>query len=504
MKYLLSFFVIVVFFATSTFCYSQKLAANYKCACAKIGLNNSWADSNKISCYLIPVSKNSLKPSNKKLSLAVVVAPALNKHEEEPMLYLHGGPGIATLGNVPRYLQSSTWKLIREKRSLIFFDYRGTGFSEPELCPGINDSLDAFLKTNPTDEAKQLYTVSLYKKCRGQMILNGTDISAFNSIQLAADADAIRRELQIANWNIYGVSFGTRVALNMLRNHSKNIKSVILDSPWPPNAPWADFVHPFAACFTVLEKNIASDPVLFSKFHSLRNDFAKAVKRLNNNPAILKSGNDTTESNYSGDDFAWSIWKAMLNPKSIPFVPLAINEIANSNDSILPLWKTAFSSPNIFGKYSEAQDRAIICFEGRPTTEEESQRSLLLKYPEFSSFNTAFNEGICNALRPDKAQKKIFAPVVSNKPVLILAGEYDPVCPPLFAEITAKTLSKSTLIILPAASHAAVHADDCIRNIANSFISNPIVKPQINCVKDRLKIKFITDNLMGALNNYKN
>jgi pimeloyl-ACP methyl ester carboxylesterase len=210
------------------------------------------------------------------------------------------------------------------------------------------------------------------------------------------------------------------------------------------------------------------------------------------------------ETNYSGDDFAWSVWKAMLNPKSIPFVPLAIHEIANGNDSILPIWKTAFSSPNAFGKYSEAQDRAIICFEGRPTTEEESQQSLLLKYPEFSSFNTAFNEGICNAFRPEVAGKKIFAPVVSNKPVLILAGEYDPVCPPLFAEITAKTLSKSTLIIVPSASHAAVFADDCIRNITNSFISNPTVKPQINCVKDRLKIKFVTEDLMKALKNFKN
>ncbi len=36
------------------------------------------------------------------------------------------------------------------------------------------------------------------------MMLKGTDISTFSSIQLAADADAIRRELQIATWNVYG------------------------------------------------------------------------------------------------------------------------------------------------------------------------------------------------------------------------------------------------------------------------------------------------------------
>jgi hypothetical protein len=96
--------------------------------------------------------------------------------------------------------------------------------------------------------------------------------------------------------------------------------------------------------------------------------------------------------------------------------------------------------------------------------------------------------------------KKIFEPVVSDIPVLILSGEYDPVCPPLFGEITAKTLRNSTFIVVPSASHAAIHLNDCVRNIAGNFILHPENKLSTECINDQPKIKFITEDLAGHLN----
>jgi len=485
------------FFAENSFCQQNK----YLCPCNKIGLNAAWADSNKISCYLIPVEKNFSKSSAGKFYLAVAVAPPLTKTNEAPLLYLHGGPGIATVENVPKYLKSKTWKTLREKHSLIFFDYRGTGFSEPALCPGIKDSLFVFSKTNPTAKQKKDYEVTLYKKCRGQHLKEGIDISSFSAAQLAADAEAIRKSLQIADWNVYGVSFGTTVALNMIRNHSKHVKAVILDSPFPPNAPWLDYVRPFDTCFKVMEKNIAADPIAAAAFPALRNDFVKAVKRLNKVPYKIGFGNFSYD--VTGDDFAWVIWSAMLSPKAIPIVPIAIKEVANGNDLILSKLIGVFGQPNSYGKFSETQSRAIMCFEGRPRKAEDSEASLRLHYPDFVSFISAFDEAICNVWRPDIATEKIFKPVVSNVPVLILSGEYDPVCPPVFGDITAATLSKSVHLVVPSASHAAIHADDCIRNIAVGFLLNPSEKIDEKCVSERMKINFVTADLMKVLNGFK-
>ena len=482
---------------------SEILHTPFLCDCSAFGFSTTWADSNKVSCFTIPVPRNSLSPESGHYSLAVVVAKALENTKQLPLLYLHGGPGIATVENVKRYLGSPTWKLLRENRDILFFDYRGTGFSEPSLCGSLEDSLAAYMMTNPNEEQIETKEISLYRECREAMIAKDIHLADFTSHQLAADAEAIRTTLHIPQWNIYGVSFGTTVALNILRSFPMHVTSAILDSPFPPNAPWNDFVRPFDTCFTVLEKNILQDPSL-GQFHSIRKDYVKAVTRLNNNPVDLAKASDadTTRQFFSGDDFAWSIWSAMLRPATIPYVPLAIREIANGNDSILPLWSTAFNSPDAYGKFSAAQSHAILCYEARPQKEEDKEAYLLTRYPDFSSFNSAYDTRLCEAWRPEVPNKEIFEPVVSDIPVLILSGEFDPVCPPVFGDIAARTLGNSTHIIVPSASHAAIHADDCLRHLAHDFLKSPHHKPDAECVYQRKKIAFVTEDLASALKNY--
>ena len=471
---------------------------NYQCVCSDIGIDQQWADSNKVTCYFIPVVRDVINKSSGNFHLAVVVTPSLRKAKEKPLLYLHGGPGIATLENVPRYLNLKTWKKLRQNRQLIFFDYRGTGFSEPFLCPDIQDSLAMLATKNLPPEETQKHKTDLYRKCRMQLTSDDIDVSTFNSFQLAKDAEAIRSALQIDKWNIYGVSYGTTVALNLLRNHGDHVSAMILDSPFPPNAPWLDFVRPFDASFKVLEKKIAEDGEVFSKFPSVRNDFVKAVIRLNETPVKIIF-TDSTRQSFSGDDFAWSIWTALLKPSAIPLVPLVIHDVASGNDSFLSEWVTAFSNPDAFGKYSEFQSNAILCYEAQPRTEDDTRSALLAKYPDFTSFNIDFDGDLCNAWQPESAGNHFFEPVVSDVPVLILSGEYDPVCPPIFGQITSQTLPASTFVVIPAASHGAIHTDDCVRNIATDFLLRPSKKLSLTCIDKRQKINFVTDNLIEAL-----
>lgn len=494
-------FFVAILLAVFSNVYSQP--NNFECPCSKIGIDSTWADSNKVSCYLIPVQRDVSNKSAGKFNLAVLMAPALNKTNETPLLYLHGGPGIATLENVPRYLKSKTWDGLRKDRPLIFFDYRGTGNSEPALCPEIQDSLAAAFSKNLSPVEMDAYKIDLYKKCRMQLLADGIDVASFNSFQLAADAESIRKALQIKKWNVYGVSFGTTVALNLLRNNGQHINSMILDSPFPPNAPWLDFVRPFETSFKVLEKNIANDQAASSAFPSVRKDFVNAVERLNQTPFKITINEEGATYPFTGNDFAWSIWNALLKPDVIPLVPLALKEVANGNDSILSAWVAAFSNPNSFGKFSELQSKAILCYEGKPKTEEDTKASLLNKYPDFASFNIDFEGELCAAWQPASAGPQTFEPVVSDVPVLILSGEYDPVCPPVFGEITAKTLSGSTFVIVPAASHAAIHVDDCIREMAEGFLKSPSTKPSLSCVTNRQRIKFINKNLQQALTDMK-
>ena len=161
------------------------------------------------------------------------------------------------------------------------------------------------------------------------------------------------------------------------------------------------------------------------------------------------------------------------------------------------------ATPNTFGKFSEQQNNAILCYESKPKTADDTKAALLAKYPDFSSFYMEFEGDICGAWQPEALAKRAFEPLLSNVPVLILSGEYNPVCPPAFGKLTAKTLPRSTFIIVPTASHAAIHVDDCLRNIADTFLSTPAIKPAISCISGRSKINFVTGNLIKALSDYK-
>ncbi len=62
----------------------------------------------------------------------------------------------------------------------------------------------------------------------------GTDLAAYNSLENAADIEALRTALGYDQINLYGVSYGTLLALHALRLYPGALRSVILDGVVPP------------------------------------------------------------------------------------------------------------------------------------------------------------------------------------------------------------------------------------------------------------------------------
>ncbi len=472
--------------------------------CKKIGLDKVWAEANDISCYLIPVERNFATPRGETYSLAVAVAPALNATPKEPLLYLHGGPGIATLENMPRYLRSETFSQLRENHALIFFDYRGTGFSEPSFCTTLSLSLWAISNTNSTRGELISRTTSAYVKCKEESLKLGVHVADFSTVQSAADAETIRRRLGIEYWNIYAVSHGTTVALNMMRSFPDHIRSVILDSPFPPNAPRMDFIHPFDSAFKALQARLNRDSKLSKMFPSIKNDFVKVTDRLRkaaSTQATSKRAGADLKYAFDERNFVWAVWRAMLDPKTIPLVPSALKEMAEGSDEVFLKWSKLLNNPNSFGKFSLAQSKAILLFESKPRFEEETEEYLLKNFPDFAGFiDPGLEASLIKAFRPDSPSQEYFKPVRSSIPTLVFSGEFDPVCPPSFARTTAKTLTIASIIVVPDASHAAIHADDCTRGIGKEFYLNPAKKPTVKCLGERKPIEFVTSEILAHPN----
>ena len=126
-----------------------------------------------------------------------------------------------------------------QNRDLILLDQRGTGYSEPTLdCP-------EFAEVDEQENPGAL--------CYDRLTEEGINLAAYNTQENAADVADLRVALGIEEWDLLGISYGTRLALEVMRRHPEGVHAVILDSPFPPNADTpVDEVYSFIDALTEL------------------------------------------------------------------------------------------------------------------------------------------------------------------------------------------------------------------------------------------------------------
>lgn len=465
----------------------------FQCKCSTIGIDSLWADTSTVLCYKIPVNQIYGNDKSGKLYLSAICAKKTGRSEHDPLLYLHGGPGLVTLDNAQRYLNDPYWQSLRENHDIIMFDYRGTGYSEPSICEDILDSLANFEKSNPSQDEYKLKKMELYLECSSKLTAKQIDLNGFTSFQMAADAEEIRKALQIQNWNLYGISYGTMVSLLYIRHFSESVKSAILDSPFPPNAPSFDFVRTMNSALQTIQIKVSENVLTNDKRKDVIENFKTIASRLDKEPAKFNG------ADFNGEDFANAMVSAFYKTDVVPLIPLALYEFAQGNDSLLQVFVDNMSSTEAYGKYNEIQSALITCFECKPRTSDETPESLESAYPHLASLSMADDIELCYSFRPERPDSSFYLPVKSDIPVLVMVGEYDPGTPPFYAEAAVEKLSNATLIVASNASHAVMYSSDCVFNTMKSFVEDPSIKPDLSCLQGVEEIKFITKDLKREL-----
>jgi pimeloyl-ACP methyl ester carboxylesterase len=184
-------------------------------------------------CGVLVVPENRGKPDGRMIRLPVAILPSLSEPPAaDPLVYMEGGPGGAALPTTQLLLDAG----LNRARDVIVMGQRGTRYAEPALmCPEI-DQFHTRLAALPYDDAAtgQL-SVEAARACRARLAGAGIELSAYNTTESAADFADLRVALNIAAWNVYGVSYGTDLALTYMREHPQGIRSVTIDSVVPPH-----------------------------------------------------------------------------------------------------------------------------------------------------------------------------------------------------------------------------------------------------------------------------
>jgi len=453
----------------------------------------------QLSCGYVTVPEDRGTNDGKTVRLAVAIFRSpkyLHSVDPDPVLRLEGGPGGPSLSDWAQYVTAANYNSLFFKyfdHDLIMFDQRGTGYSTPSLkCPEL-----IALQQDSAAGSQQTYEQAA-QACYTRLVSSGIDLSSFNTLQNAADVADIVHALGYKQMTIYGVSYGTRLALTVMRLYPSVVHAVVLDSVYPPQDNRTQLPSDAQRVFTVLFQGCARDPNCNARYPNLQSVFYNLVAQLNAHPISFSTVDLTTNkqytiSSFAGDDLVGWLFSSLYATSIIPALPQTIYQIKNHDYTQL---SEIYGEVGFDDTISDGLFYSTECSEDYPfitqqdiTNSEQGVAPQIAKVLGQEGEEEEYN--VCQfwKVQPVPAAQK--QPVVSSLPTLVLAGEYDPITPPSNAQDTASHLSHSYLFTFPGQGHGQEYSSDCSDQIIAAFEDNPYQAPDSSCISQMTEPAFL-------------
>lgn len=428
----------------------------------------------------LTVPENWNTPTEKNVKLAIAILKSSNPNTlKEPVVFLQGGPGGSTISAVWPWTNHP----IRKDRDIILIDLRGTGFSEPRLCPDLGkEYLDVLAKNYSADEDID-QRIKAAINCKNSLEERAIDLNAYNSKFIAKDLNALKKALGYISWNVYGVSYGTRIALEYAREFPEDITNLVLDSTIPPNAPYySQNTSNYRRALEILFDKCAKDPQCNQNYPELKSTLKETITKLDQNPLIVPVDKNITASKefaFNSQDMMIAIHQGLYSQKLFEVLPLMIKEFNEGNKEMISALVSSLAARLSldYGTYYCVVCNETIPFNSFQEYKKNNEKSKLA--PKGLSFYKA-EFSICEKWNTKSLDSTINKPVTFNKPSLIFSGEFDPITPPSYGRLTAKTLSNSFNLEVPSYGHGSSFSP-CSKNSIVSFLNNPSAKPDPSC-----------------------
>jgi pimeloyl-ACP methyl ester carboxylesterase len=453
-----------------------------------------------VVCGYLTVPEDRSKPDGRMIRIFVMRVPAVSANPRpDPIVVLSGGPGGGGSFEFPSRIKSG----MNADREMILVDQRGTHLADPLLgCADYDEALNRDASIGIMSAAAATADIAATKACGDRFRAAGIDLSAYNTKENAADLADLRVALGIQSWNMYGVSYGTKLALVSLRDHPQGIRSMIVDSVSPPNlniakewwsAPAESFRAIFAAC--------RAQAACAAAFPTLEADFFATVKRLDAAPVVVETKDASgAPATLHVDAFSFAYTVIDITEHGDPAViPKMIADMARGNsDLVAKAMLTEQTPAPIVGLGGLGLAFTVFCAEGANlTTEQEALAASKAVLPEFpdSVFSLQPKQGRlfqqCPVWDVEDADPSMMTPVVSDVPVLILEGAFDAATAPSWVGLITPGLKAHQLVPMPFTGHSVYGKSPCAAQIAAGFLASPTQPVDTTCTEQATR-PFVT------------
>lgn len=410
-------------------------------------------------CATVSVPDVHSQPNGKRIEIFLAVLPSLARRPEpDPLFLFAGGPGQAASdqGRVAMALND-----IRKTRQIVLVDQRGTGKSKTLTCDATEeaknkDSLAEALNPDPVSIEKD------WAKCLATMKGNP---ATHRTDDYVDDLELVRKGLGYGKINVWGGSYGSRVALRYMKRFPASIRTAMLDGVAPTTLHLPD--DAMASSEAQLKAALAAcaESKACSKAHpDLSGTLDALIAKLRATPQPVTLIHPATGKPLSGtvtDRAVISfLWPLLYQPDAARMIPELINSATAGN--FAPMAATTLASSIGETDLSVVQRFAVMCAEdmlGRSAPAME----------RFKSLSDVFY-GFCKSFPHGKVEPEFFEPTTSDIPTLLFSGTLDPVTPPSQGTLAAKTLTQSKHIIAGGAGHIVLQ-QACARRLMSKFLT---------------------------------
>ena len=371
-----------------------------------------------------------------------------------------GGPGgdlylTSDYGGFDEYRT----EILGDDGVLILMDQRGTWSARPflgcaeeyEAHGSDHDSAYGPMQEVLSPEQQTEREIAALRDCLERLREDGVQVTAYTTAAAADDVEDIRQLLGIEQWHLIGVSYGTRLALEVIRRHPQGVASAVLDSPFPYDAWKTPPFYPAASMLKRVDEQCRQQEDCRLRHGSVVDNITQVLAMAAETPL---TANFSAQDEYGGE-FTEQVFltprdiigefTALEDEAVVEKIPSISRELAEGNADALNGLYSGGAGFGIEKEFADMLYEFITCNEGhnegllaqaKPASElERHEHAVIQAYAD-----------ICEGLWGGSGTPP---PVVStDKPVLVISGVYDMRTPPSWGRALARRLPNAQLLLV--------------------------------------------------------
>ncbi len=367
------------------------------------------------------------------------------------------------------------------------------------------------LEEPPTEEEILELVRQEVQQCKNRLVDQNIDLSAYTTVENAADIDDLRQGLGVDTWNLFGGSYGTDLALSVMRDYPEGVNSAILDSVFQPEiSAGKDNSISYQNNLDEIVARCLADADCGAAFPNLAADINAAAANVTQDP--IPFGVENAEIVFGDGGLNINILSLMfIFEEANPSLPAWINGLASNDPAVRAATAENFAQtvlgleleaaptdargrrsyeqrglPSVAAFFSDGFYLSVTCAEEFPYRDNSAitRTSDTVWSPELLDAATIDFFPTCDIWDVAAEDPIVTEPVTSDIPSLVLASDTDFQTWPEWSRKAAETLPNSTLVEFEQVGHVVALNDGCPASIAAEFVENPTAVLDTSCVDE--------------------